>query len=250
MACTIAAGGTAESDLAAALDCLMKQPTLPPFICYRLIQRLVKSNPSPAYVGRVVTAFNSAPGGDLKAAVTAILTDSEALTEGTGKLAEPVLYATNLLRALNANVSDAGGVNSWTTNMGQNVMEEGSVFSYFSPFYRTPVHGSNPPSTVPAPEFQGVNAATSLARANFAWRAVTNGISGTIKIDLTNLQDIAVADANKLLLAVSQALYRGEMSADEMTALTPATKGSTSSLGNVRSTLYAAAAAPQYQVQQ
>ncbi len=240
--CTIAPGGSAVADLNAALDCLVAQKSLPPFICYRLIQRLVKSNPTPAYVGAVVAKFNSAPGGDLKAAVTEILTNSEATAEGSGKLAEPVLYATTLLHALNANVTSSNGINGQSTAMGQNVMDAGSVFSYFSPFYR--VSGNV------APEFQGVNAATSLARANFAWRAVTNGISGTVKVDLSNLQDVATADPNQLVEAINQALYRGEMTTDAKAIILAAAKGSTGVPANTRSAVYAAAAAPQYQVQQ
>jgi len=174
--------------------------------------------------------------------VTAILTNPEAATEGSGKLAEPVLYATNLLRALNATVTTGDGINNQSTNMGQNVMEPGSVFSYFSPFYRV--------SGTPAPEFQGVNAATSLARANFAWRTVTNGISGNVRVDLSNLQDLVTADPNLLVEAINQALYRGEMSPNIKSILFAAAKGSTSASANVRSALYAAAAAPQYQVQQ
>jgi uncharacterized protein (DUF1800 family) len=239
--CIIGAGGTSQSDLDQALDCLVKQQSAAPFIAYRLIQRLVKSNPSPGYVSDVANVFR-ATGGNLQAVVRAILTHGEALTPGSGKLAEPILYATNLLRALNANVTEATGVNSQTTAMGQNAMSPASVFSYFSPFYRT--------MGVPAPEFQSVNAATSLARANFAWRAVTNGISGNIRVDLTNLQDVVSANPNELVEAINQALYRGLMDSNVRAILLAAAKGSTSSLANVRSAFYAAAAAPQYQVQQ
>jgi uncharacterized protein (DUF1800 family) len=245
--CSIPAGGTAESDMNTALDCLVSQQSVAPFISYRLIQRLVMSNPSPAYVAAVSQVFTST-NGNLQAVVNAILTNNEALAEGTGKLAEPVLYATTLLRALNAADTSSAGINDQATAMGQNAMEPGSVFSYFSPFYRI--------SGVPAPEFQGVNAATSLARANFAWKAVTNGISGTIKVNLTNLQDLATIDLaaptapSQLLQAINQGLYRGEMTSDAQSIILAAAKASTSAAANVRSALYAAAAAPQYQVQQ
>jgi uncharacterized protein (DUF1800 family) len=240
-ACIIGANQPAQTDLDQALDCLAKQQSVAPFISYRLIQRIAKSNPSQQYVSDVTSMFR-ASNGNLQSVVRAILTHNEALTPGSGKLAEPVLYATNLLRALNANVTDAVGINSQTTAMGQNVMEPSSVFSYFSPFYRT--------MGVPAPEFQSVNAATSLARANFAWKTVTNGISGSIRVDLTNLQDIATANPAVLVEAVNQALYRGLMDNNEKAILLAAAKGSTSSVTNVRSTVYAAAAAPQYQVKQ
>ena len=203
--CVIPAGGTAESDLAAALDCLYRQSNVAPFVSYRLIQRFVMSDPPPAYVGRVAAVFQSS-GGNLRSAITALLTDPEAQTEGTGKLAEPILYATGLLRALNAKVTAADSLTGLDTLMGQTPLTPGSVFSYFSPFYRVP--GFTPPPV--APEFQAMEAATALARANFAYRAATNGISGNIVVNLTNLLDLA-NNPPDLVEALNQALFRGEM---------------------------------------
>ena len=241
--CVISSGGTAESDLAAALDCIYKQSNVAPFVSYRLIQRFVMSNPSPAYVGRVAAVFQSS-GGNLKSVLTAVLTDSEAQTEGTGKLAEPILYATGLLRALNATVTAADALTGQATAMGQTPLTPGSVFSYFSPFYVVP--GSAPPQV--APEFQAMEAATALARANFAYRAATNSISGNITVDLTNLTDLA-NNPPDLVEALNQALFRGEMDPNVRGLLTTAASASTSTAARVRSALYAAAAAPQYEVQ-
>jgi len=78
---TIAAGQTAQEDLSEALDVLFNHPNVGPFLAQRLIQRLVTSNPSPAYISRVANAFNnngSGVRGDLRAVVRAILTDPEA----------------------------------------------------------------------------------------------------------------------------------------------------------------------------
>ena len=142
--CIIPAGGTAESDLSAALDCIFQQANVAPFVSYRLIQRLVMSSPSPAYVGRVASAFQSS-NGNLQNVITAMLTDPEAQTEGTGKLAEPILYATGLLRALNATITAPDALTAQATAMGQTPLTPASVFSYFSPFYAiprlTPPHG-------------------------------------------------------------------------------------------------------------
>ncbi len=239
--CTIAAGGTAVGDLNAALDCLCKQQNVAPFISYRLIQRLVKSNPTPAYVGRVAAIF-SATQGNLKAVVTAILTDTEASTEGSGKLREPMLQSTTLLRELNATVhnAEASGVSGQSTAMGQIPLEPGSVFSYFSPFFR--VNG------VVAPEFQSLNAETEFARVNFAYRAVTNAISSNITVDFSNWQDLA-ADPAQLAQAINAALYRGEMLPAELTTVSGAAALSKTPLTSVRDAVYVAAAAPQYQIQ-
>jgi hypothetical protein len=200
------------------------------------------SDPSPAYVGRVANAFQSSQG-NLQAVITALLTDPEAQSDGSGKLAEPILYATGLLRALNATVTAADALTNQGTLMGQTALTPGSVFSYFSPFYRVP-----DPTPPVAPEFQAMNAATALARANFAWLAAGNGISGGIKVDLTNWLDLA-NNPPDLVEALNQALFRGEMDANVRGLLTTAASASTSTAARVRSALYAAAAAPQYEIE-
>jgi uncharacterized protein (DUF1800 family) len=245
VACVIPAGGTAESDLSAAIACICQQSNLAPFVSYRLIQRFVLSDPSPAYVGRVASAFQSSQG-NLRTVITALLTDTEAQSEGTGKLAEPILYATGLLRALNATVTAADALTNQATLMGQTALTPGSVFSYFSPFYTVSVPGVTPPPV--APEFQAMNAATALARANFAYRVATNGISSGITVNLANLQDLA-NNPPDLVEALNQALFRGEMDANVRALLTTAASASTSLASRVRSALYAAAAAPQYEIE-
>jgi uncharacterized protein (DUF1800 family) len=241
MPCTIPAGGTAESDLNAALDCIYKQQNVAPFVSYRLIQRLVESSPSTAYVSRVATVFNSTKG-NLQSVVTAILTDAEATAEGTGKLREPMLQATTLLRELNATVlnGDATGVEGQSAAMGQNPLTPGSVFSYFSPFFR--ING------VVAPEFQAQNAETEFGRVNYAYRAATNQLSGNVTVDFSNWQDLA-SDPTQLAQAINVALYRGEMQAVELTAIAGAAGLSKTPITSVRDAVYAAAAAPQYQIQ-
>lgn len=237
--CSIAGGGKAQSDLTSALDCIFNHPNVAPFISYRLIQRLVTSNPSPAYVRDISTVFRNT-NGDLKQVVTAILTHAEA--GAPLKLNEPVLFATRLLRSLNATVTNqATGIRSQTTAMGQNVLTAPSVFNYFSPFFR--VGG-----TV-APEFQIVNAATALGRLNFANRVVYNQLSGAVRVDFTNWQDLAANPAT-LIEAVNQALYRGEMTADEKSALSVAVGSNKSAANIVRAVVYVAASSPRYQVQQ
>lgn len=242
--CSIPAGGTAAGDLSAALDCLFQQTNVAPFVSYRLIQRLVMSSPSSAYVGRVASVFQSSKG-NLQSVITAILTDTEAQNAGTGKLAEPILYATNLLRALNATITAPDALTAQATAMGQTPLSPTSVFSYFSPFYAIPAE--TPPTT--APEFQAMNASTAIARANFAYKVATNGISSGVTINFTNLQDLANNPAD-LVEALNQALFRGEMDATVRSTLMTAASGSTSLTLRVRSALYAAGAAPQIEVQQ
>ena len=100
---TIPAGNDGAPDMQQAIDILMAHTNVAPFISKQLIMRLVKSNPTPAYISRVATIFNDngqGVKGDLKAVVRAILLDPE-LKESTGvkKFKEPLLAYTEFLRA-------------------------------------------------------------------------------------------------------------------------------------------------------
>src|SRR5581483_6384751 len=103
--------GTAASDLKFALDNIFNHPNVGPYIGKQLIQRLVTSNPSPAYVQRVANVFNNdgtGTRGNLKAVVQAILLDPEARygqwqsPDTYGKLREPLLALTHLWRGMGA----------------------------------------------------------------------------------------------------------------------------------------------------
>ncbi|HEX5006678.1 MAG TPA: DUF1800 family protein, partial [Hyphomonadaceae bacterium] len=76
---TIAASATVDGpgDLNTALNALFNHANVGPFISHRLIQQMVTSNPSPAYVNRVATVFNNNGAGvrgDMAAVIRAILT--------------------------------------------------------------------------------------------------------------------------------------------------------------------------------
>ncbi len=255
--------GSAEGDLDLALETIeaLKAPasTLPniaPFVALRLIQHLVTSNPTPAYVSRVAAVFSQS-NGDLKQTVTAILTDAAAGNDGStlapnqGHLTEPVLFTVALLRALNAATVYAPPLASSTDNMGQNLFYSPSVFNYYSPFYTLP--GS---ATV-APEFQILSQSTSFYRANYAYRAVQNQISSDIVVDLTNFAQLAsdtnaatqAASLTSMLNAVSQALLGAPMTSDMLTAIMPAVLATTDANTRARNAVYLVAVSPQYQVQ-
>lgn len=144
-------GAAAELDAAAAL--LMDHPNIGPFVSQRLIQHLVTSDPTPAYLGRVAAVFrNNGQGvaGDMKAVIKAILLDPEARrgdqmgvdSAAFGKMREPVLWYTGLLRGLSckAVLKWPGGVYMMTPNI-QRPFDPASVFSYYMPTDRAP--GSN-----------------------------------------------------------------------------------------------------------
>ena len=158
----IPAGGDARSDLADALDTLAMHPNVAPFISRQLIQRLVTSNPSPAYVARVANVFNDdghGGYGQLGAVLRAILLDPEArdaqlaAQPGYGKLREPLLRRTHVWRALSAS-SRSGRYFEWALQerFGQAPLGSPSVFNFYFPHYSPP--GEIAESGLVAPEFQ------------------------------------------------------------------------------------------------
>jgi uncharacterized protein (DUF1800 family) len=172
----IPAGGTCLSDLNIALDTLFNHPNTGPFISKQLIQRLVKSNPSPAYVERVALVFaNNGQGvrGDLFAVAQAILTDPEAVnvgtSSGTGKMREPMLRLTELWRAFSAKQSN-GKVSDWIIDnafdvLGENSLESLTVFNFFTPSYQRA--GPLMQAGLVVPEFQITNEYTAVQAADY-----------------------------------------------------------------------------------
>lgn len=146
---TIARQNTPDpvGDLKIALDALFNHPNTAPFISRQLIQRLVTSNPSPAYVRDVATVFtNNGRGvrGDLTAVVKAILTHPEAnvLLPTSGKIREPMLRLSAFLRAFNASSSSGtyrvGNTIDASGQLGQSPLYSPSVFNYYRPGYVAP----------------------------------------------------------------------------------------------------------------
>ncbi len=153
----IASGGTTKDDINQALHILFMHPNMGPFVAKRLIQRLVTSNPTRAYIQRVAAAFNnngSGVRGDLKAVVKAILLDDEAFNGAQkipnkfGKLKEPLLYFTHLFRAFHAqddlvtlNIYEGGpsyryqsyNFNGTGMTKQEAPLEALTVFNYFTP---------------------------------------------------------------------------------------------------------------------
>ncbi len=148
------------ADLQDALDNIFNHPNVGPFIARRLIQRLVASNPSPAYVQRVAGVFandGSGQRGNLGAVVRALLLDPEARNppagDAAGKLKEPLLRMTQLWRAYGAR-SESGRFDVQTLAFvaGQGPLQAQSVFNFFSPFHSPP--GEIADQGLVAPELQ------------------------------------------------------------------------------------------------
>jgi uncharacterized protein (DUF1800 family) len=246
---TLPVNQTAETDLDGALAALFAHPTLAPFVSTQLIQHLVTSNPSSDYILRVTTVFNDTKG-NLQAVVKAILTDPEARAGDSGMgsdpatfghFREPVLLVENLLRGLNGSVFDSSTVYNYTSNMGQSLLNEPSVFSYFSPQYR--VAGG-----LLGPEFQLDNTQTAVDRANYIYSAIYSG-----KLDAGTTFDIsefvtAAASAANLKTLISNRFFHGTMSASVQTAIDTALTGLTAASDKAKAALYIALTSSEFQV--
>ena len=184
----VAAGTDGVAALKTALDTLFNHPNVGPFFGRQMIQRLVTSNPSPAYVARVATVFNnngSGVRGDLAAVFSAVLLDDDArrlegLTQnGFGKLREPMLRLVQWGRTFG--ITSARG--SWkigelgnpATQLGQTPLRSPSVFNFFRPGYVPPSTALSASKT-PAPEFQLVNESSVSGYLNYMQGVVRNGI--------------------------------------------------------------------------
>ena len=223
---TISAASTPDTagDIKIALDALFNHPNVGPFISLRLIQQLVTSNPSPAYVQRVASVFNnngSGVRGDLAAVVTAILTDTEARSTsnetvaGFGKLREPVVRLANWMRAFNA-VSQSGNwlmtSTSATTSLGESPLNSPSVFNFWRPGYAPP-NTQLATNNLLSPEFQNVNEVTNAGYLNTMQGAIGNGIGTGSDIQSQYAAEIAIAsDANALADRTNRLLLYGQMS--------------------------------------
>lgn len=220
------ANQTAQQDLDASLDIIFNHPNVGPFVSRQLIQHLVSSNPSPAYVSRVAAVFaNDGNGvrGDMKAVITAILMDPEARAADSnpavdsGHLREPILYMTNVMRALGFTPTDpnAGAdyayqsLSNYANNLGERPLRSGSVFNFFPPSYVIP---STP---INAPEFSLENSATVILRLSLADSFVNNKISGfTVNLSATSpLGVIAGSNPGQLVDTLAATLMHSAMPA-------------------------------------
>jgi uncharacterized protein (DUF1800 family) len=185
-----------------ALDTLFNHANTGPFFARQMIQRLVTSNPSPAYVGRVAAVFaNNGSGvrGDLKAVWTAILMDDEARVAPaasstlTGKLREPVVRLVQWWRTVGVTSTDGDfemyDLSTSDTALGQSPLRSPSVFNFFRPGY-VPPNTAIATENRQAPEFQLVNETTAAGYMNFLqW--VTRGGYNDIKPTYAELLPIA-----------------------------------------------------------
>ena len=187
----LAHGGDAQTEMTHALDNIFNHPNVGPFIAMRLIERLVTSNPTPAYVQRVAQVFdNNGSGvrGDLKAVVKAILLDPEArygqwqLPDTFGKLREPLLKITQMWRAMEARSTGGriGTLAPWPPieeQIGQAPQRSPTVFNFFKPDFEQP--GEVEQRGLVSPEFQILTDTAVVATPNYFFHEVFCDYTGS-----------------------------------------------------------------------
>lgn len=222
------AGQTPLEDLHDALDVVFRHPNVGPFLSRQLIQRLVTSNPSPAYVRRVATVFNdngAGVRGDMAAVVKAILFDEEARSATAaahphfGHLREPMIRFVTVLRAFNGR-APTGRFRVWNLDqtMGQAPFRAPSVFNFFSPDYAKPGPIQN--LGLVSPEFQITHETTVMRAANTMRELVYRGYNWNehqISLDLSVEQSLA-GNVPALVERLNVLLLNGRMS-DEMATI-------------------------------
>ncbi|WP_448552371.1 DUF1800 family protein [Thalassotalea montiporae] len=191
---TIPANTALQSSIDLALDHIFAHPNLAPFVSKQLIQRLVSSNPTPAYVEHVASAFNTGSyqlpdgvvigagqRGDLQATLAAILFYSEARatpSSTSGKIREPILRFTHWARAFNVkNITPQYQLLLWDTSassaLAQHPYRSPSVFNFFRPGYKAPGSESASQGLV-SPELQITNASSIPGYINFITYFITS----------------------------------------------------------------------------
>jgi len=198
---TIPAGTAGQATFDQAVDVLFNHPNVGPFLSEQLIQRLVTSNPSRAYVRRVAEVFNNngqGVRGDMKAVLRAILLDAEARTvpaagSAAGKLREPVMRFAQWLRGFEASAPSGlhriTGLDNPVSALGQGPFKSPSVFNFYRPDYSPP--GALAAAGVRAPEFQITHETTVTGYANFIYNVIalgygsgSNGLNGNYSAEL------------------------------------------------------------------
>jgi uncharacterized protein (DUF1800 family) len=200
----------------------------------------------------VVGVFNdSGTGvrGDLKAVVQAILMDTEArrgddpaqAQPNDGHLKEPILFITNLLRAMNS-TSDGDGLSDRASDMKQEPFFPPTVFNFYPPGFMIPG------TTLLGPEFAIFNTSTTISRTNFVNDLVYNQVSGSTTVNLTGYVPLAGAP-DQLVNAVAAVMLHGQVSDDMRNTLDTTLSAITDNTRRTKAAFYLIGSSSQFQVQ-
>ena len=177
---TIPANQLGLDDINEAINVLFNHQNVPPFVSYRLIQRLVKSNPTPNYVERIANVFidnGNGVRGDMAAIIKAILLDEEArngeymFEQHSSRLREPLVRHMQITKGLEI-VEEPGGRYwhnfDYDNSLKQQILFAPTVFNFFLPNHQ-PV-GDIANSGMVSPEFKIHDTSSSINYFNAAYR--------------------------------------------------------------------------------
>ena len=267
---TVPANATQDASVDAVVDAVFNHANTAPYISKSLIQQLVTSNPSPAYVKRVATVFadnGAGVRGDMKAVVRAILTDAEARGPAKagvndGKVKEPVLLTTSLARLI-GDKTDGYVFTTRDAALGQSPFRAPSVFNFYPPDYPLPLSDG-----LLSPASKLMTTATVIARHNLVYDWTINGdqasrteynaqstITGSTgtQVDWTSWEAFGT-NTEAMLDRIDLLVFNKTMSSAQRdalrtaaTAITNATPA-TQARKRAQVALYIAATSPQFQV--
>lgn len=266
---TIPANTDAIPALKTVLDTLFNHANLPPFFAKQMIQRLVTSNPSPAYVDRVAKVFannGSNVRGDLAAVFKAILIDDEALAASNvtsqtfGKVREPFVRFVQWAKTFNLKKPASGkydlfDTSQQSTSLGQMVFRSPSVFNFFRPGY-VPAGTAIAQNQLVAPEFQIVNEIANIGYVNYMNTIAANRSNPNREPDYSAEMQIA-NDSTALVNRVDLLMSGGQLSqatkdrikqAVDSIAL-PTTNDGDARFSRVAAAILLTMASPQYLIQ-
>jgi uncharacterized protein (DUF1800 family) len=257
--------GDGNFHLTKALDIIFAHSNVAPFISRQLIQRLVTSNPSPAYVARVAKVFNdngNGVKGDMKAVIAAILLDDVARNPANlnnpqfGKVREPILRFTAWAKAFNISSANGTWDPGWVRNsdwgLGQAMLHSPSVFNFFRPGY-VPPNSDIASAGLVAPELQLTNEVSVFGYINFMQNKVERYSSLTkasnkdknLGVNFSILLQLA-PDASKLVDEISLLLTASQLSSNTLTTIKTAV-GKVRDLNNrVHAAVMLVLAAPEF----
>ena len=234
---TIPSNQTCALDVSDELDIISAHQNVAPFISRQLIQRFVSSNPSPAYIQRVATVFESGTG-DLGDVIKAVLLDTEARTppalvngDSYGKLREPILRLTAMWRAFNAQAPVADqygeikmlGNTNFEGSYGQGPLESPTVFNFYLPDYQQP--GTFATNNLYSPELQITNESTTYTTANSYYSFTAKAYQGMPTpptdrplIDLSTLT-VNAGNPSAMVATINASMLYGSMSSSMQSTL-------------------------------
>lgn len=213
----IPGGQDAVKDLDSLVDILISHPNTAPFVSLRLIQGMTTSDPSPAYLQRVASVFAKTQG-HLGQVIQAILTDPEARAgddplkaiKGFGRIKEPHLLHTNLVRGLGCRLaikSDWDPAQVWMA-YSQQPFNAYSVFNFYPPNHRAPG------SKLLAPEQKMLNSNEFSRRMSQYHNILSNSnLLSDAGCDSAAFESAARKSNEHLVALLGERFFRGAMPA-------------------------------------